>query len=102
MHTDVSAYECYSKLTQLMPRSNETSDPVRSMNPAQSICFSSYMLSPYFVDLSFAKKASTRREEMQKGRLSQKIQRHWVCSERDSPMAGPVSAPKAQLSFVSG
>jgi hypothetical protein len=84
-------------LTQLMPKSSETSDPVRRMNPAQSICRSSYRLSPYFVDFNLAKKARMRREEMQKGRLSQKIQRHWVCSERDSPMAGPVRAPKAQL-----
>lgn len=84
-------------LTQLMPKSSDTSDPVRRMNPAQSICRSSYKLSPYFVDFNFAKKARMRREEMQKGRLSQKIQRHCVCSESDSPMAGPVRAPKAQL-----
>lgn len=38
-----------------------------------------------------------RKERTQKGRLSQKIQRHWLRSASASPSTGPVTAPMAHL-----
>lgn len=66
----------HSAPTQLIPKSRETKEPAMSPNPTQSTCLISYTLSPYLVTFNFAKKARTRREVIQKGRLSQKIHRH--------------------------
>jgi hypothetical protein len=84
-------------LTQVIPSSADTKDPERIMKPIQSTVRSLEEMVPGAAGVSLAKIARTRKVKTLKGRLIQKIQRHFPLSARTAPMIGPVTAPIAQL-----
>lgn len=89
--------EIWNKLTQVMASNKETKDPEKTMKPTQSTVRSLDKMVPGAAGVSLAKIARTRKVNTLKGKLIQKIQRHFPLSARTAPRSGPVTAPIAHL-----